>query len=91
MPCRSTGAVLAGVIEPASAQPVVIEDNVMIGANAVILEGIRVGKGSVVANGAIVTEDVPSGVVVAGMPAKIIKYVDDKTINKTEIVDKLRK
>lgn len=42
-------------------------------------------------NGAIATEDVPSGVVVAGMPAKIIKYVDDKTINKTEIVDKLRK
>lgn len=38
------GAVLAGVIEPASAQPVVIEDNVMIGANAVILEGIKSWK-----------------------------------------------
>ncbi|MDU1577515.1 MAG: 2,3,4,5-tetrahydropyridine-2,6-dicarboxylate N-acetyltransferase, partial [Staphylococcus epidermidis] len=39
------GAVLAGVIEPPSASPVVIEDNVLIGANAVILEGVRVGAG----------------------------------------------
>lgn len=85
------GTVLAGVIEPPSANPVVIEDNVVIGANAVVLEGIRVGKGSVVAAGAIVTEDVPENVVVAGMPAKIIKYVDDKTKSKTEIVEELRK
>ena len=41
---RGAGAVLAGVIEPPSADPVVIEDNVLIGANAVILEGVRVAK-----------------------------------------------
>lgn len=85
------GTVIAGVIEPPSADPVVIEDNVVIGANAVVLEGVRVGKGSVVAAGAVVTENVPSGVVVAGMPAKIIKNVDDKTASKTEIVEELRK
>ncbi len=84
------GTVLAGVIEPPSANPVVIEDNVVIGANAVVLEGVRVGKGSVVAAGAVVTENVPSGVVVAGMPAKIIKKVDEKTESKTEIVEELR-
>lgn len=84
------GTVLAGVIEPPSANPVVIEDNVVIGANAVVLEGVRVGKGSVVAAGAVVTQDVPSGVVVAGMPAKIVKNVDDKTESKTEIVEELR-
>src|SRR5690554_4925659 len=67
------GAVLAGVIEPPSATPVVIEDEVMIGANAVILEGVRVGKGAVVAAGAIVIEDVPEYTVVAGMPAEVIK------------------
>ena len=39
------GTVLAGVVEPPSAQPVVIEDDVLIGANAVVLEGVRVGKG----------------------------------------------
>ena len=84
------GAVLAGVIEPPSADPVVIEDDVVVGANAVVLEGVRVGKGSVVAAGAIVTENVPEGVVVAGTPAKIIKGVDAKTASKTELVDALR-
>lgn len=85
------GTVLAGVIEPPSATPVIIEDDVVIGANAVVLEGVRVGKGAVVAAGAVVTEDVPSGVVVAGMPARIIKEVDSKTESKTEIVEDLRK
>ena len=84
------GAVLAGVIEPPSADPVVIEDDVVVGANAVVLEGVRVGKGSVVAAGAIVTENVPEGVVVAGTPARIIKGVDAKTASKTELVDALR-
>jgi tetrahydrodipicolinate N-acetyltransferase len=84
------GAVIAGVVEPASATPVVIEDQVMIGANAVILEGVRVGAGSVVAAGAIVTEDVPAGVVVAGTPARVIKTIDEKTRSKTGLVDALR-
>ena len=84
------GAVLAGVIEPPSADPVVIEDDVVVGANAVVLEGVRVGKGSVVAAGAVVTENVPEGVVVAGTPARIIKGVDAKTASKTELVDALR-
>ena len=47
------GAVLAGVIEPPSASPVVIDDNVLIGANAVILEGVHVGEGAIVAAGAL--------------------------------------
>ncbi len=85
------GTVIAGVIEPPSADPVIIEDNVVIGANAVVLEGVKVGKGSVVAAGAVVTENVPSGVVVAGMPARVIKNVDEKTASKTEIVEELRK
>lgn len=85
------GTVLAGVIEPPSATPVIIEDDVVIGANAVVLEGVRVGKGAVVAAGAVVTTDVPAGVVVAGMPARIIKDVDSKTEEKTEIVEDLRK
>ncbi|MEK8129749.1 2,3,4,5-tetrahydropyridine-2,6-dicarboxylate N-acetyltransferase [Paenibacillus filicis] len=84
------GAVLAGVIEPPSAQPVVIEDDVLVGANAVILEGVRVGEGSVVAAGAVVVEDVPAFSVVAGTPARVIKKVDDKTKSKTEILKDLR-
>jgi 2,3,4,5-tetrahydropyridine-2,6-dicarboxylate N-acetyltransferase len=85
------GAVLAGVIEPPSANPVVLEDNVMVGANAVVLEGVRVGKGSVVAAGAVVIEDVPPGVVVAGTPARIIKEVKDTAAEKIEIVAALRR
>ncbi|WP_008338298.1 2,3,4,5-tetrahydropyridine-2,6-dicarboxylate N-acetyltransferase [Alicyclobacillus acidocaldarius] len=85
------GAVLAGVIEPPSAKPVVIEDNVLVGANAVILEGVRVGKGAVVAAGAVVIEDVPPGTVVAGVPAKVIKRIEDVEASKIEIKEELRR
>ena len=84
------GAVLAGVIEPASAQPVIIEDDVLIGANAVVIEGGRVGKGSVVAAGSIVIQDVPAGVVVAGVPARVVKQKDEQTNQKSALVDALR-
>ena len=84
------GAVLAGVIEPPSASPVIIEDDVVIGANAVIIEGVRVGAGSVVAAGAVVTEDVPAGVVVGGTPARVLKIKDAKTASKSEIMAALR-
>ncbi|MCK6256839.1 2,3,4,5-tetrahydropyridine-2,6-dicarboxylate N-acetyltransferase [Fictibacillus sp. KIGAM418] len=84
------GSVLAGVIEPPSAKPVVVEDDVVIGANAVVLEGVTVGKGAVVAAGAIVIEDVPPYTVVAGTPARVIKEIDEKTKSKTEIKQELR-
>ncbi|ADD02055.1 MULTISPECIES: 2,3,4,5-tetrahydropyridine-2,6-dicarboxylate N-acetyltransferase [Thermoanaerobacter] len=84
------GAVIAGVLEPPSSVPVVLEDNVLVGANAVILEGVRVGHGAVVAAGSVVTEDVPPNTVVAGVPAKIVKVVDDKTREKTKLMEDLR-
>lgn len=85
------GAVLAGVIEPPSADPVVIEDDVLIGANAVVLEGVRVGKGAVIAAGSVVVKDIEPYTVVAGIPAKFLKKVDDKTKVKTQLMDELRK
>lgn len=85
------GTVLAGVVEPASATPVVIEDGVMIGANAVVIEGVRVGRNAVVAAGAVVIEDVPENAVVAGSPARVVKMKDEKTESKTALVDALRK
>ena len=84
------GTVLAGVVEPPSAQPVVIEDDVVIGANAVVIEGVRVGAGAVVAAGAVVIGDVEPGVVVAGVPARVIKRKDERTASKTELIDALR-
>ena len=84
------GAVLAGVIEPASATPDVVEDNVLIGANAVVIEGCRIGENAVVAAGAVVVADVPANAVVAGCPARVIKMKDEKTASKTALVAALR-
>jgi 2,3,4,5-tetrahydropyridine-2-carboxylate N-succinyltransferase/tetrahydrodipicolinate N-acetyltransferase len=84
------GAVLAGVIEPPSAKPVVVEDDVLVGANAVVLEGVRVGRGAVVAAGAVVIEDVPAETVVAGVPARAVKSVRDTDGAKIALVQALR-
>ena len=84
------GAVLAGVIEPASATPVIVEDNVLIGANAVVIEGVRIGHDSVVAAGAVVISDVEPGSVVAGIPARKIKEKSAVAGGKADLVDALR-
>lgn len=59
--------------QPVVSKPIVIEDNVWIGAKATILCGCRIGKHSVVAAGAVVTKDVPPNTVVAGVPARVIR------------------
>ena len=84
------GAVLAGVIEPASATPVIVEDGVLVGANAVVIEGVHVGRNAVVAAGAVVIEDVPENAVVAGCPARVIKMKDEGTTQKTALEAALR-
>ena len=84
------GAVLAGVVEPASATPVVVEDEVLIGANAVVIEGVHIGRGAVIAAGSVVIEDVPENAVVAGVPGRVIKQKDAGTVQKTALVDALR-
>ena len=85
------GTVLAGVVEPASATPVIVEDGVLVGANAVVIEGVHIGKNAVVAAGSVVIEDVPENAVVAGSPARVVKMKDEKTESKTALVDALRK
>lgn len=84
------GAVLAGVIEPPSAVPVIVEDDVTIGANAVVLEGVHIHQGAVIAAGAVVIEDVAPNSVMAGIPAQCIKQRDEQTTRKTQIVEALR-
>ncbi len=58
-----------------STKPVTIEDDVWVGANAVILPGVTIGNHCVVAAGAVVTKDVPPHSLVAGVPAKVIKQI----------------
>lgn len=60
---------------PEGIAPVVIEDDVWVGANAMILKGVTVGARSVVAAGAVVVKDVPPDVVVAGCPARVVKHL----------------
>ena len=58
-----------------STKEVVLEDDIWVGANAVILPGVTIGKHAVVAAGAIVTKDVPPHSLVAGVPAKVIRQI----------------
>ena len=59
---------------PEDDQDVHIEDDVWIGTNTTLLKGVTVGRGSVVAAGALVTKDVPPYAIVGGVPAKVLKY-----------------
>jgi len=57
-------------------KPIVIEDDVWVGMNSIILKGVTLGKGCVVAAGAVVTKDVPPMTVVGGNPARILKKIE---------------
>jgi len=54
--------------------PIIVEDEVWIGANSMIFSGVNIGKGAIVAGGSVITRDVPPYAIVGGNPAKIIKY-----------------
>lgn len=53
---------------------IIVDDDVWIGYGAIILSGVHIGQGSVVAAGAVVTKDVPPYTIVGGVPAKVMKY-----------------
>ena len=58
-------------------KPIKIGDNVWIGSNATILQGVTIGDGAIVGANAVVTKDVPENTVVAGIPAKIIRKIKE--------------
>lgn len=57
--------------------PVIIEDDVLIACQSIILSGVRIGRGAVVAAGSVVTRDVPPFTIVAGNPAQVIRTIEN--------------
>lgn len=71
-------------------KPVTIKDNAWIGTRSCIIPGVTIEEGAVVAMGAVVTKDVPKGAVVAGNPARIIKYRDLEKYEQLKKENKIR-
>jgi len=77
---------LTGELEALSKGDIIVEDDVWIGYRSIILSGVRIGQGAVVAAGSVVTKDIPPYAIVGGVPAKVIKYRFPQ-----EIIDELMK
>ncbi|MEK9713381.1 MAG: DapH/DapD/GlmU-related protein [Thalassolituus sp.] len=63
-------------VRPRICKPIVVEDEVWFGANVSVLQGVTIGRGSVIAAGSVVTKDVPPHTIVGGIPAKVIKKLE---------------
>lgn len=61
----------------ANSAPIIIEDDVLIGARCIILKGVKVGARSIIAAGSVVTKNIPSDCIAGGNPCKVIKYLKD--------------
>lgn len=70
----------------AKTAPIHVGDDVWIATRAIILPGVRIGNGAVVGVGAVVAEDVPDYAIVAGVPAKIIRYLNASSLSRKEPV-----
>lgn len=67
-----------GINEAKTKGPIMVEDDVWIGFNSLILSGVTIHKGAIVAAGSVVTKDIPPYAIVGGNPAKVIKFRFDK-------------
>lgn len=75
-------------VETISKGPVVVGDDVWIGARSTILSGVNIGQGAIVGAGSVVTKDIPPYAIVAGNPARVIKYrFDSQCITKLKKID----
>lgn len=78
----------SGKSESLTKGDIVIDDDVWLGTKSIIMSGVHIGQGAVVAAGAVVTKDVPSYAIVAGVPAKILRYrFDEEIIKKLSQID----
>ena len=61
-----------------SAEPIVLGDNVWLGGGAIVCPGVTIGEDTVVGAGAVVTRDLPAGVVAAGVPARVLREIGEQ-------------
>ena len=81
---RASAADRYGRLPPAPASPVLIEEDVWIGFGCIILPGVRIGAGSVIGARSVVDQDIPSGVIACGNPARIVREVQRDAGGHTE-------
>ena len=84
-------SVIAGVLEPPSANPVKIGDNCFVGANSVVLEGVNIGSNSIIGAMTLVNKDVPDNSLVIGIPGKIKQISNSGVREKCSLNEELRK
>jgi len=65
--------------ERPNSAPIVLEENVWLGARVIVLKGVTIGHDSVVGAGSVVTRDIPPRCVAAGVPARVIRMLEDRT------------
>ncbi|AKN31290.1 transferase [Clostridium carboxidivorans P7] len=63
-----------------TSKPITIEDDVWIGANAVVCGGVTIGKGSIIGAGSVVNKDIPAGVIAVGNPCKVLREITEEDI-----------
>jgi acetyltransferase-like isoleucine patch superfamily enzyme len=71
--CETTG----------TSKPIVIEDDVWIGANVIILPGVTIGRGSIIGAGSVVTKNIPAMVIAAGNPAAVLRTAGDEALRES--------
>lgn len=84
-PIYSKLITLSPELDARSKGPIVIEDEVWIGFSAIILSGVKIGRGAIIAAGSVVTKDIPAYAIAGGNPAKVIKYRYE-----VDVIDALR-
>jgi acetyltransferase-like isoleucine patch superfamily enzyme len=79
------GESFAKMLYPREKKPVFFKKGAYVGAGAIILPGVTIGEHSIIAAGAVVTEDVPPMALVAGVPAKLIRYLDGSALPEENV------